>query len=96
MFLNCELSKTRRNGNPKVGENHFLRFPTQKLACLQHIREFVILYPTHELIELDLYNTNESSQIMSTLFLNNKSNSTNITTKCWGKDNSNIKYSNRD
>ena len=36
MFLNCELSKTRRNGNPKVGENHIFRrlrrFPTQKLA----------------------------------------------------------------
>ena len=46
MFLNCELSKTRRNGNPKVGENHIFlclrRFPTQKSACLQRVKAISI------------------------------------------------------
>ena len=46
IFLNCELSKTRRNGNPKMGENHIFRrlrrFPMQKLVCLQLVKQHLL------------------------------------------------------
>ena len=48
---------------------------------VKHIRRFVQQYPTHRLIELDLYNTNQTSDIMSKLF--------RIPRNCWGKHNAN-------
>ena len=51
IFLNCELSKTRRNGNPKVGENHIFRclrrFPTWNSVCLQRAKAISIV-PTKD------------------------------------------------
>jgi hypothetical protein len=48
---------------------------------VKHVREFVKQYPTHRLIELDLYDTEVSSKAMSSLF------NTNAT--CWGISNVN-------
>ncbi|KAL7528169.1 hypothetical protein ACHAXR_004050 [Thalassiosira sp. AJA248-18] len=48
---------------------------------VQHVREFVKQYPTHSLIELDLYDTRGTSQAMASLFRTNET--------CWGKHNSN-------
>ena len=44
-----------------------------------HIRKFVAAHPTHSLIELDLYDTTRSSNVMATLFEAN--------TSCWGHSN---------
>ena len=38
---------------------------------VQHIRNFVQQYPSHNLIELDLYNTNQTSHFLTTLFDHN-------------------------
>jgi hypothetical protein len=50
---------------------------------VKHIREFVKRYPTHKLIELDLYDTEGSSEAMSSLF--------NTKATCWGTSNVNKK-----
>jgi hypothetical protein len=50
---------------------------------VKHVREFVKQYPTHKLIELDLYDTEGSSKTMALLF------NTNAT--CWGISNVNEK-----
>jgi hypothetical protein len=50
---------------------------------VKHVREFVKQYPTHKLIELDLYDTKGSSEAMSSLF--------NTKATCWGKSNVNKK-----
>lgn len=50
---------------------------------VQHIRTFVKEYPSHKLIELDLYNQKESSHLMAQLFQSNET--------CWGHANANIR-----
>jgi len=50
---------------------------------VQHVRQFVKWYPSHKLVELDLYNGDESSALMSKLFAANSS--------CWGHANANDK-----
>jgi hypothetical protein len=51
---------------------------------VKHVREFVRQYPSHKLIELDLYDTQGSSNLMSKLF--------GVNASCWGKSNVNLKY----
>jgi hypothetical protein len=46
---------------------------------VRHIREFVALYPSHALIELDLYDTERSARVMAKLFETNET--------CWGHAN---------
>jgi hypothetical protein len=46
---------------------------------VRHIREFVALYPSHALIELDLYDTERSARVMAKLFQVNET--------CWGHAN---------
>ena len=48
---------------------------------VKHIRSFVKQYPSHDLIELDLYDPSESSSILAELFQTNAS--------CWGHANEN-------
>jgi hypothetical protein len=48
---------------------------------VQHIREFVKRYPSHKLIELDLYDGPGTSKVMAELFGANQT--------CWGKSNTN-------
>jgi hypothetical protein len=48
---------------------------------VKHVREFVKQYPTHKLIELDLYDTEGSSKVMASLFSANET--------CWGQSNAN-------
>jgi hypothetical protein len=50
---------------------------------VKHVREFVKQYPTHKLIELDLYDTEGSSKVMATLFSANET--------CWGQSNANMR-----
>ena len=52
---------------------------------VKHIRSFVKQYPSHDLIELDLYHPSESSSILAELFQTNAS--------CWGHANQNEKSS---
>ena len=50
-----------------------------------HLRNFVKTHPTHTLIELNLYDTNQSAEIMSSIF---KGISPGLNTKqCWGHSN---------
>jgi hypothetical protein len=49
---------------------------------VKHVREFVKQYPTHKLIELDLYDTEGSSKVMASLFSANNET-------CWGQSNAN-------
>jgi hypothetical protein len=53
---------------------------------VKHVREFVKQYPSHTLIELDLYDTPGSSTMMSKLF--------GVNASCWGKSNVNPKLEN--
>ena len=46
---------------------------------VKHVREFVKTYPSHKLIELDLYDTEQSSQVMASLFQTDRT--------CWGHSN---------
>ena len=46
---------------------------------ITHIREFVDQYPSHELIELEIYNKNVTSNILTSLFGGSES--------CWGRSN---------
>jgi hypothetical protein len=46
---------------------------------VMHVREFVRQYPTHDLIELDLYDDETSGEILTALFGGNAS--------CWGRSN---------
>ncbi|KAL7565728.1 hypothetical protein ACA910_005421 [Epithemia clementina (nom. ined.)] len=48
---------------------------------VQRVREFVRQHPSHTLVELDLYNTNQSSLVMAELFQTKSS--------CWGHANAN-------
>lgn len=48
---------------------------------ITHIREFVQQYPSHKLIEVNLYDSEKTSTILATLF--------NSTKTCWKKSNSN-------
>ncbi|KAL3907309.1 MAG: hypothetical protein SGILL_008926 [Bacillariaceae sp.] len=48
---------------------------------VHHIREFVKEYPSHRLIELDLYNNDEASSILTDIFQAKSS--------CWGHKNKN-------
>ena len=49
---------------------------------VHHIRHFVKEYPSHALIELDLYDNEEASDLMAQLFQGNAS--------CWGHANANV------
>ncbi len=46
---------------------------------VKHIREFTRLHPSHQLLELNLYDGNETSQILSKFFHTNRT--------CWGHEN---------
>jgi len=50
---------------------------------VQHVRNFVEAYPSHALIELDLYDMDHSRSVMSALFPSSKKNSS----ECWGHGN---------
>ena len=62
---------------------------------VKHIREFVKQYPSHKLIELDLYDTDESSTVLYDLFQQNQKrhpgNDKNDKKSCWGHANMNKK-----
>ena len=46
---------------------------------MTHVREFVKRHPSHELVELDIYDTNSTTDILTQLFGGNSS--------CWGQKN---------
>lgn len=46
-----------------------------------HVRQFVDMHPSHDLVELDLYNQSETSRVMARLF--------NASPSCWGHENKN-------
>jgi hypothetical protein len=58
---------------------------------VHHIREYVKQYPTHKLIELELYDTKTSSEILYDIFQKNKQHDGNENNSCWGHANVNKK-----
>jgi hypothetical protein len=81
----CELPGLVCEGKGKV-------CPDQNLLSwwcghVQHIREFVKLYPSHTLIELDTYDGPGTSKVMAELFGTNQT--------YWGKANANPHLGNK-
>jgi len=54
---------------------------------VQHVRNFVNTHPTHTLIELDLYNTNQTIAVLDRLFRDVVNNEKGISKSCWGQSN---------
>eukprot|EP00531_Pseudo-nitzschia_arenysensis_P015244 CAMPEP_0116150976 /NCGR_PEP_ID=MMETSP0329-20121206/19846_1 /TAXON_ID=697910 /ORGANISM="Pseudo-nitzschia arenysensis, Strain B593" /LENGTH=359 /DNA_ID=CAMNT_0003647549 /DNA_START=294 /DNA_END=1373 /DNA_ORIENTATION=+ len=54
-----------------------------------HLREYVNEYPSHALIELDLYSTESTSDVMYDLFQADATNGAAEGMRCWGKSNAN-------
>ena len=87
-LLLTESQRTIRKQNP----NEPLAATDQQLKdwwCthINHIRKFVNMYPSHTLLELDLYNrNNKTTNALQQLFFNNNHDSKSIT---WGEANSN-------
>jgi hypothetical protein len=73
---NCSLPGLVSNG---VGRDRDQDLRDWFCSHVRHIREFVSVYPSHALIELDLYDTQGSTRVMSSLFGANRS--------CWGHSN---------
>jgi hypothetical protein len=67
-----------RDRRPKLSPRQLRRW---WCGHVQHIREYVKEYPSHRLIELDLYNNEETSSILSDIFQSKPS--------CWGHKNKN-------
>ena len=67
------------NTTKKKTKHHLDFYDIEHYFCnhVKHIREFVKQYPSHNLIELDLYNSEETSDILTKLFITND----NISTK---------------
>ncbi|OEU21667.1 hypothetical protein FRACYDRAFT_165980 [Fragilariopsis cylindrus CCMP1102] len=65
---------------------------------VNHIRDYVKQYPSHKLIELDLYDTKTSSEVLDDIFQKHKkhededsSNGNEKRESCWGHANVNKK-----
>ena len=73
----CKLPGLIHSANKSVSWSHDL----QMWWCrhINHVREFVRQYPSHDLIELDLYDSESSSYILTSLFGGSSS--------CWGQSN---------
>jgi hypothetical protein len=82
---NCQVPGLHCTGIQKDGSKECLTEDLYRWWCshVQHIREFVKLHPSHPLIELDLYNSSETSKVMVELFSSKSS--------CWGHSNANPK-----
>lgn len=68
---------------PKSDERRKLELQRWWCSHISHIRAFVKQYPSHKLIELDLYDDEHSADTLATLFDSKKS--------CWGQTNVNKK-----
>lgn len=80
-FRACNLPNLPM-GYPKNPKNETQVFATMtQFWCshVQHVRNFVEAHPSHALIELDLYDTDHSKEVMSALF----PSSTQGKSKCW-------------
>jgi hypothetical protein len=75
----CELPGLVCEGKGKVCPDQNLR--SWWCGHVKHIRQFVKHYPSHKLIELDLYDDRGTSKVMAELFGTNQT--------CWGKANVN-------
>ena len=98
-------SAAKRKKKGKKELNTLSRSDMRHWWCnhVKHIREFVKQYPSHNLVEIDLYNGEQSSQIMSKLFTRRKHHNDNDDNNdddednkpgnneiCWGHANTNI------
>jgi hypothetical protein len=83
----CELPGMIKSGNTKrrSGSRKITKADLQVWWCrhVNHVREFVRQYPTHDLIELDLYDSKSSVDILTALFGGNAS--------CWGQHNAKVR-----
>jgi len=73
---------------PKLSPNELARW---WCGHINHIREYVQEYPSHKLIELDLYDINGTSDTLYDLFQADMHNDDNLkpSTSCWGHANTN-------
>jgi hypothetical protein len=85
-FSKCHLPNMPR-GIPKD-----VRRPEHDMALfwcshVLHVRHFVQEFPSHILIELDLYDSNTSAAVLSSLFPNRHKTATAEEQSCWGHAN---------
>jgi len=84
---NSSSSKANSNQISDDDDLESLKQSMTRFFCSHviHLRNFVEAHPTHNLIELDLYNTNTSSQILDQLFPSSSANNKvkNNSTSCW-------------
>jgi hypothetical protein len=84
-WAHCELPGLICPNGQHTASPYCTDFDLRQWWCghVKHMREFVNQYPTHKLIELDLYDTITTSKVMAQLFHTNET--------CWGQSNVNEK-----
>ena len=75
------------NNDPSVTKSIKQQFSDTDIAMwfcrhVTRLREFVKLHPSHDLIEIDIYDSNTTSDILTKLFGGSNK-------KCWGQSNAN-------
>jgi len=92
-FQKCHLPNLPRGFPEDLTDFKIVEETMTQFFCshVLHVRQFVELHPSHALIELDLYDTEGSASVMSTLFsmTNRKGRRVrkNLSKKCWGHAN---------
>ena len=73
-FRVCNLPNKPRGIPQNITDDAEFTIELKRFLCshVLHFRQFVQDHPSHKLIELDLYDTNTSSYVMSTLFPNSQ------------------------
>jgi hypothetical protein len=89
---NNNNSKSRR----KLKQNPLTDQQIARWWCghIKHIREYVKLYTNHTLIELDLYNTKETSKVLYDIFHSSSSTTTSTISTSSQNENENEKQNN--
>jgi hypothetical protein len=95
-FQKCNLPNLPRGIPRNLTDKVQLRTTMLEFWCshITHVRNFVKDHPSHALIELDLYDSNTSSYIMSELFPKRPSapgGQHGSARSCWGQSNANPK-----
>jgi hypothetical protein len=86
-FQQCHLPNLPRGFPEDLNDPTSVEETMTQFFCshVLHIRQFVELYPSHALIELDLYDTEGTASVMSTLFTSSAGKKESK--KCWGREN---------
>ena len=90
LFKQCNLPNLPRGLPFNVTDEIEVLETMSQFFCshVQHLRNFVELHPSHALIELDLYDTEGSREILSSLF---PSKTDTNSSECWGHENNRLR-----